>query len=328
MATIAHADVSGSVTVTNSEGSFEESTTISNAVYQSVTILNPNDQYGGLPYSILSKGGGSSNSNSGEFSHSVTVNGGKGEGSINAQVETRNGAFNWNHNVNVGSINPGTSMGISTLIIDGKEHSTYSNDYSNAEKLIEVRNSKYFDNTLLTPNGVFSSGNGISIDADNAGNMFSFRLAGETAGRISTIDSGVEFFRPKQSPQDIQDTVSELTQWSDRVALTLDSGLISQRLHVLSNGNLQQDNKGDAELAFPWVSIPVIFQFTDSKSGSILEIEKGPDKDNWPYKLWIMPNSDEANKYLPELKSWKDIHSESTWMRPQNDHNLAIESST
>jgi hypothetical protein len=296
-ASIAYADVSCSITLSNSDGSTTDAVTISDAYFSSGSILLPSEGVNGLPYSILSKGSGTSTSSSGKFSESVSVSGGQEPGNMDANVETRNGAFSWSKNVNIGSISPDTSMKINTMISDGFLESTYSNSFSMAIKEINTERSKYSDKTTITPQVVDTMGGGAS--KEDIGNGFSSHLEGETSDKRGIMDT-LLFERWE---------AGAANKWQDQIHLDPQSGFMLQSATIMSENRcrLSDDQLGTNG------QILVGMKFTPYDINTmtpLFETQIVPATDSGLRAILVRPRSDENE---PSYFDFKTMRMLSKW---------------
>jgi hypothetical protein len=296
LASVAYADVSCSITIRNSDGYTKDSVDVSNAVFKSVSVLNPSDGFGGLPYSILSKGAGRSTSSSGKFSESVEVGGGPKPGNMNSNVQTQSGEFAWSKSVNIGSTSPTTLMQVSSMVSNGILDSSYSNSNSVADKEIYTKNSKYFDKTSITPQSLDTLGDGESTD--EIGNSFLSILSGKTLDKKAVMNTDLSERWDKGADN----------KWTDRIFLTPKNGYMFQSATVLSNNKcrLWEDQLGTVG------QIQVGMKFTpyDAKTGSkIFETQKVPSG-IYPLSILVIPRETQNE---PSYFDFKTISMLSIW---------------
>ena len=297
MASVAYADVSCSITLTNSEGATQDSISVSNANYNSASVLLPSDNWGGLPYSIWSKGSGASTSSSGKFSESVAVKGGEQPGEMDANVETQSGAFSWSKNVNIGSTTPDTSMNVNSMVSNGILDSSYSNSNSAAKKEIYTQNSKYFDRSIITPQLVFTNGGGDSLKEIRNG--FSSHLEAETFGKKGVMGTGLwERFDEGAD-----------NKWYDKMVLTPEGGSMDQSLTVLSNNKCRLEDDKDGTNG--QIQTGMTFTPYDTRTGSqIYETQRVPGNNAWPLCVLVIPREAQNE---PSYFDFKTISMSSAW---------------
>jgi hypothetical protein len=299
-ASIAYADVSCSITLSNSDGSTTDAVTISDAYFSSGSILLPSEGINGLPYSILSTGSGTSTSSSGKFSESVTVSGGQKPGNMDANVDIRNGAFSWSKKVNIGSISPDTSMKIKTMISDGILESSYSNSFSMATKEINTERSKYSDKTTITPQLVDTIGGGAS--KEDIGNGFSSHLEGETADRRSVMDT-LLFERSEE--------VGAANNWKDQIHLNPENGFMMQSATImsenkcrLSDDQLGTDGQGQILVGMKFTPYDI------NTMNQLFETQFVPATDSGFRVILVRPRVDENE---PSYYDFKTLRMFSKW---------------
>jgi hypothetical protein len=295
VASTAFASVSCTITLSNSEGSTSEAVSVSNAKYDSVSVLLPSGYGAGLPYSIFSQGSGKSTSDSGKLSESISVNGGEKSGDINANVETRSGAFAWSKEVKMGP-DPETSLAVISGVSNGNLIASYSNSNSKVEKEVQTQNSKYRDNTLITPSLVSTAGSGAS--QNEIGNGFKSLLTAENLDKKAVMNANLIERSADQGADN---------KWTDKIQLTPESASMDQSLTILSNNKcrLEYDQSSLGQILAGMTFTP----YNRWTGSPIYETQKVPTGDQFPLSILIRPRMDEEPAYY----DFKTLSMSSKW---------------